>query len=154
MKFKTIFIFAFTLLLLSCGDAVYHEFYTFTTVQWDQDDKPSFDIDLEKTGQYDVIFTMRYIEGFQYKNMIGSILLSDLKNNPTSKQFDFKVIDENKEYIGDVGGNMWDIEYTIFADTTLNAGKYTIQTEQLVSTETLPFFYEVGIKIVPVGEEK
>ena len=154
MKFKAILILAFTLLLFSCDNAVYNEFYTFSTIQWDQEETPTFEIDLEKTGQYDVIFTMRYIEGFQYKNMIGSVLLSDLKNKPVVNKFKFDVIDDNNEYIGDVAGNMWDIEYTVFSDTTLEAGKYTIQTEQLVHEKTLPFFYEVGIRIVPVEGKK
>jgi gliding motility-associated lipoprotein GldH len=153
MKFKFTLALIFTLLLFSCDNAVYKEFYNFPDIQWDQSVTPSFDINIKETGQYDVVFTMRYIEGFQYKNMIGSILLSDLKNAPIVKKFNFTVIDDNKEYIGDVAGNMWDIEYTLFADTTLEAGKYTIQAEQLVHEKTLPFVSDIGIRIVPLEKK-
>ena len=153
MKFKFTLALVFTLLLFSCDDAVYKEFYDFTTIQWDKDVTPSFEIDLQEAGQYDVVFTMRYIEGFQYKNMVGSVLLSDLKNTPIVKKFNFDVRDENDEYIGDVAGNMWDIEYTLFSDTTLEAGKYTIQAAQLIDEKTLPFVSDIGIKIVPLEKK-
>ncbi len=150
MKFKFTLALVFMLLLFSCDNAVYKEFYSFADIQWDQKTTPSFDIELQKTGQYNVVFTMRYIEGFQYKNMIGSVLLLDFNKKPIIKKFKFSVRDENNEYIGDVAGNMWDIEYTLFADTTLEAGKYTIQAEQFVHKKTLPFVSDIGIRIVPV----
>jgi len=149
MKFKFTLALVFTLLLFSCDNAVYKEFYDFPTIQWDQDVTPSFEIDLKEAGQYDVVFTMRYVDGFQYKNMLGSVSFSDLKNAPIIKKFNFDVIDENDEYIGDVAGNIWDIEYTVFSDTTLEAGKYTIQAAQLIDENTLPFIADIGIKIVP-----
>ena len=149
MNFKITLALIFMLSLFSCDNAVYKEFYNFPDIQWDKNVTPSFEIDLKEAGQYDIVFTMRYIEGFQYKDMVGSVLLSDLENSPVNKNFNFKVIDDSKEYIGDVAGNIWDIEYTIFADTTLEAGKYTIQAEQFVNEKTVPFISDIGIRIVP-----
>ena len=148
---KSFIILALALLFFSCDNSVYKEYHEFSLIQWEQDDNPIFDFELKESKQYNVVFTMRYIEGFPYKNMIGSFLLSDLKGGNSVHKFNFQVVDDNNEYIGDVGGNMWDIEYTVFKDTLLEAGKYSISIEQFVEEKTLPFVYDVGVRIDPVN---
>jgi gliding motility-associated lipoprotein GldH len=151
---KLFLILTVSLFFFSCDNSVYKEYYEFSLIQWEQDETPVFDFELKESKQYDVVFTMRYISGFPYKNMIGSLLLTDLNANASLKNFKFQIVDDNNEYIGDVGGNMWDIEYTVFSDTLLNAGEYSVSVEQFVEAKTLPFVYDVGLKIVPIEEQK
>jgi gliding motility-associated lipoprotein GldH len=134
-----------SLLLSSCRDAVYEDYYDFSIIQWEQTDTPVFEFEIPKKSKYNIIFALRYIEGFPYKNMYASVLMNDKNNNAALKKIKFQVVDDNNNYIGDVAGNMWDIEYTVFKDTLLEKGNYKIQLEQLVEEKTLPFVYDVGI---------
>jgi gliding motility-associated lipoprotein GldH len=150
---KLLSVFTILLLLTSCESTVYKDFEEFDNYQWEKSKTPEFNFEItEKAEKYDIILTLRYVEGFPYKNMIGTALLVDEHKNASLKKVFFPIIDDNKNYIGEVAGDLWDTEYTLFNDTSLEKGKYKITTEQLVVNPILAFVVDVGIKVKKVDK--
>lgn len=130
----------------SCNNSVFKEYHEFALFEWKQAEVPKFEFEIiDDTTNYDIYFTLRYVEGFPYQNMIGSMLITDEINKASINNFNFRIRDENKDYIGDVAGNIFDIETLIISDTSLNKGKYKITVEQLVAEPSLAFVMDVGI---------
>jgi gliding motility-associated lipoprotein GldH len=135
-----------TIFFYSCNNSVFNEYHEFTTLEWKQSEIPKFEFEITNdTTKYDIYFTLRYIEGFPFQNMIGSMLIVDENKQASLNKFKFRVVDQNREYIGDVAGNIFDIEKIIIKDTLLTKGKYKVSIEQTTATPSLAFVMDVGL---------
>ena len=146
---KRIFLIFFaTITFFSCSNSVFNEYHEFAMLEWKQTDVPEFEFEITSdTTNYDIYFTLRYIEGFPYQNMIGTMLIVDEKKQASLNKFKFRVVDENKEYIGDVAGNIFDIETLIIKDTSLAKGKYKVTLEQTTAQPSLAFVMDAGLVV-------
>ncbi len=134
------------IVFFSCTNSVFKEYHEFALLEWKQDETPEFEFEIkDDTTNYDIYFTLRYVEGFPYQNMIGSILITDENKNASLKKFKFRVVDQNKEYIGDVAGNIFDIETLLIKDTSLVKGKYKVTIEQTTALPSLAFVMDAGL---------
>jgi len=144
---KKIILILFTLIALySCNNSVFNDYHEFSMLEWKQNEVPEFNFEITNdTINYDIYFTLRYVEGFPYQNMIGTMLIVDEKKQASLNKFKFRIVDKNKEYIGDVAGNIFDIETLLIKDTTLAKGKYKVTIEQTTATPSLAFVMDAGL---------
>ncbi len=150
---KRIFLIIFSAIaFFSCTNSVFNEYHEFALLEWKQTELAEFEFEItDDTTSYDIYFTLRYVEGFPYQNMIGSMLITDENKKASINNFNFRIRDENKDYIGDVAGNIFDIETLLIKDTSLIKGKYKVTVEQMVAKPGLAFVMDAGL-IVKVAE--
>ena len=144
---KKIILVLFTIIAFySCNNSVFNEYHEFSMLEWKQSEVPEFEFEITNdTTNYDIYFTLRYVEGFPYQNMIGTMLIVDENKQSSLNNFKFRVVDENKDYIGDVAGNIFDIETVLIKDTSLAKGKYKVTIEQTTALPSLAFVMDAGL---------
>jgi len=146
---RRIIIILFTVIaFFSCTNSVFNEYHEFAMLEWKQTEIPEFEFEIvDDTTNYDIYFTLRYVEGFPYQNMIGTMVIVDEDKQASLNNVKFRVVDENKDYIGDVAGNIFDIETLVIKDTSLAKGKYKVTFEQTTAIPSLAFVMDAGLLV-------
>ena len=151
MKNRKLFFFIAALLVLMFGifnHKFYHELKKFDDYKWNKNDEAVFEFEIKDTSaNYHLTLNIRYIDGFPYRNLHLNmrILHEDLFKD--SYSINIPVIDKNGEYIGDVAGSYWDLDYEFGTLTFMQAGKYKIIIAYNENTGFLNLINEIGITI-------
>ncbi len=144
---KTVLLSLITLLFLSSCTDVYRDFQSISGMRWFQKDKKNFDVKIKENGNYDLIFSMRYPTGFQYKNVDIKISRVSPDGKTIFKEFKIKVRDENGYYIGSAAGDLWDLEQIFSKGEKLENGNYKYTIEHISKIEPLMNVMDIGLII-------
>jgi len=145
---KIILVIAVVFALVSCdSNEIYSDHHTFSDLLWKKTDKPEFKVELKQEKHCQINLDLRIIYGYTYRNIKMDMSITNESGNTTKLPIDFKVRNEDDSYKGDMMGDFIDIQEILISDTTLPAGKYTIEFDQLMDEKTLPFVTEVGLVI-------
>lgn len=141
---KTLTIIALISIISSCNN-VYSEFQKVPDMKWYKNDIKKFTVNIEENGNYDLLFAFRYATLYPYRN-IKILITKTLPNGDLyTKGAEFQVVDQNNNYIGSAGGDIWDLENIFAENEYLEKGKYEFIIEQDMDTDPIIVVMEIGL---------
>lgn len=116
-------------------------------LEWLKKDVLEFKVPIEDiSSAYDMSVAFRYATGYQFQVAKVKITETSPSGNETVKEYDLKVRDENGDYIGDAGLDIWDSEHLIESDKKYQEkGTYTYKVEQNMPSDPMNFAMEIGV---------
>jgi len=128
------------------NNRVFKEYKEITDYEWAQDNTLTYDVKaVEKDQSYTLSLAFRYINGFPYRNVAFEIKIIAPGGDVKELTYNMQVISDNKEYKGEAGYDIWDLDEVVNSDLKFDeAGDYKIEVNQ-VSQESLQLVMEVGI---------
>ena len=147
---KTITLIAFALILVSCQPEgrIYSDNQDLSpNLEWLKKDVRTFDVVIEDNSvEYDLSLAFRYATGFQYQ--FAKVEVTE--ESPTGlirvMEFDLKVRDDNGDYIGDAGLDIWDSEHIVESGIKyMEKGNYTYSITHIMENDPLHFAMEIGL---------
>ena len=152
---KIILLLAITMSFMACTNENSQTQRTdFSDLLWQRSDKPSFEFNIQKEGNYSIAIELRLVYGYPYRNIKLEMQMSKDGSNTESIPVDFMVRNEDDSYKGDMMGDFIDITEVIISEKNLQAGKYTFELEQLMDKKTLPFVMEIGVILTEIQISK
>lgn len=138
--------FALLLSLFSCSDT-YRDFQSVKDMKWYKEDYKTFEVDIKEEGYYDLFFAMRYSTGYPFKQI--KIIIAQKQPDGTEffKDAEIMIANEQNEYIGEVTGQLWDIETLVSEKTYLNKGKYIFKISHAMNNDPVVLVIDVGLVI-------
>lgn len=146
----TITLIAFALILVSCQPEgrIYSDNQDLSpNLEWLKKDVRTFDVVIEDNSvEYDLSLAFRYATGFQYQ--FAKVQVTE--ESPTGlirvMEFDLKVRDDNGDYIGDAGLDIWDSEHMVESRIKyMEEGNYTYSITHIMENDPLHFAMEIGL---------
>jgi len=140
-----------TATLFSCNDKNirFKEFQKFDDLEWNKGDNKTFIIHIDDNRKpKEMILAFRYATGYPFDKVKMKITEVNPAGERITRDVDFKVRDENGEFIGEKGFDIIDIEYVLDANKEfLTHGDYTYIIEQAMppTIEKLHYAMEVGL---------
>jgi gliding motility-associated lipoprotein GldH len=116
-------------------------------LEWLKKDVPVFNVPIaDSSGLYDMSLAFRFANGYQYQ----VLLVKMTETSPSGKQqvteHELKVREDNGEYIGEAGLDIWDSEHLIAQGRTFEeAGTYSFTIEHNMPVEVLNYAMEIGV---------
>lgn len=118
-------------------------------LEWLKKDVPEFKVLVDDNSMnYDLHMAFRYANGYQYQ--VLKVKMTEI--SPSGKEqvtrHELKVREDNGEYIGEPGFDIWDSDHLIQPNKTFEeTGVYTYTIEQDMPVEVLNFGMEIGLVI-------
>ena len=137
------FIFAISL-FTACND-IYRNFQSVKDMKWYDTDVKTFDVTIPEDGNYDLIFAMRHSTGYPFTTIKIHIKETIPENKIYEKDAEFPVADENGKYIGEVTGQLWDIEAAFDKNVSLKKGKYTFRIQHNMNHNPVILVIDIGL---------
>lgn len=140
----------FVIFLASCtGNNIFREFHKFDKYTWGRFDKVKFEIPIKEDGLAgEIVLTIRHVDNFPYDELPVYAVLTTPTGEERIVEVNIKFKDENKEFKGEVAGNLWDIEEVLWKTFFFNnTGTYTIELENLHPRVGVPGLVDLGIVI-------
>ena len=149
---KNILYFLVLLLLVttSCQQKkIYQERNEFSNYTWQRFDKITFNIPIEKSGTTgDIVLTIRHITQYPYPNLPMYVILNTPSGEERILEKDIQLKDINGDFKGDVAGDLWDVEETLWPGFYFTeVGTYSIEIENLIPKMGIPGLVDVGIYV-------
>lgn len=138
------------LILTSCESNVHYKKYQKTNkLEWQKSQTFSFKTDINNADTtYNIFIPFRFAEGFPYKVMDFNVQITDPSGNKTDITTAVTIINDNKEYIGDGSGDIWDTEAKLLSKYKFTKkGTYQFDISHIKKHEVVPFVMEVGLRI-------
>ncbi|MFH0894842.1 MAG: hypothetical protein V2A54_10450 [Bacteroidota bacterium] len=161
MKTKTTFflssaIIALMILFTACSPEgqVYKDFQsTGLDSEWPNTKVPTFSFEITEPAQsYDVLLGVRYAKGFPYTQLKVNVRMKIPSGMVKDIPVEVQIRDKAGEYLGDVMGDVGDIEMNIQTGKVfLEKGKYEYTVTSMMPVEPVPMILEIGL-IVKKGE--
>lgn len=114
-------------------------------LEWIKDDAKTFQVTIDEAGNYDMSLGFRYANGYQFRTVRVKVTELAPDNNKTVRDFELKIRDENDDYIGDPGFDIWDSEHLVHAAKPFNKGVYIFTIEHDMPQDPLNFAMEIGL---------
>ncbi len=137
----------------SCSD-VYNDYQSVSDLQWKKSDVKSFEFTIDEDANYDMFFALRYASGFPHPilNVHFEIILPD--GTEREKDMNFRIVDKDGKYIGDVAGNMWDAEFLFSENEKMNAGKYIVTYTHNMEKDPVIAVIDLGLIVRKTDNKK
>ena len=145
LLFKTILIIIF-LFALGCNN-VYRDFEEIENLKWEKSDIKKFEVNIPSDGNYDLYFALRYITGYPYTNIKVNISETAADKTQMQKDCKYMLVNENREYLGDVAGDFWDFESLFSENQEMKKGEYIYEIKHAMVDNPLIMISDVGIII-------
>lgn len=153
MKHSLIIFFIFaTSFFTACND-IYRDFQSVKDMKWYDTDVKTFNVTIPEDGNYDLIFAMRYSTGYPFTSLKINIKQITPESKTLEKDAEFSITDKNGKYIGDVTGQLWDIENVFSENTFLKKGKYSFKIKHNMNNNPVILVIDIGL-IVRKHREK
>ncbi|NEN24615.1 gliding motility lipoprotein GldH [Cryomorpha ignava] len=141
---------ALAIALISCQPEgrVYAEHQELSPdVEWLQKDVRQFKVPInDNSTPYNMSLSFRYANGYQYQVAKVRVTETSPGGKETVKEYDLKVRDDNGDYIGEAGYDIWDSEHLVEPNKKYEeTGLYTYAIEHNMPNDPLNFAMEVGV---------
>ena len=143
---KKLLIFGLLLSLFSCSDT-YRDFQSVKDMKWYKSDSKIFEVNIREEGYYDLFFAMRYSTGYPFKQIKIKITQKSPGGEEFNKEAEIKTANDKGEYIGEVTGQLWDLEQPVSENTFLKKGKYIFGISHIMNNDPVILVIDVGLKI-------
>lgn len=116
-------------------------------VEWLKEDTKEFILPVEdKDMKYKMSLSFRYATGYQFKTAKVKLLEISPSGKEQTFRYSLKIREENGEYIGDPGYDIWDGEHMIESQKQFEEiGEYTYVIGHEMPNDPLYFAMEIGI---------
>lgn len=116
-------------------------------VEWLKEDSKEFKVPIEDASQpYKMSLSFRYANGYQFQ--IAKVKMTEISPSGKEQTYNYtlKIREDNGEYIGDAGYDIWDSEHLVEpAKKFQETGEYTYIIEHDMPNDPLNFAMEIGI---------
>src|SRR5690606_40271308 len=116
-------------------------------VEWLKKDKSEFKVPVEDISiTYNMSLSFRDANGYQYQ--IAKVLVTEISPSGEEEvyEYELKVRQDNGDYIGEPGYDIWDSEHLVEAGKKYDeTGTYTYVIEHTMPADPLNFAMEIGV---------
>lgn len=116
-------------------------------LEWLKKDVREFEVPIENADQpYNLSLAFRYANGYQFR--VAKLEVTEISpgGKETVKEYELKVRDENGDYIGEAGYDIWDSEHLVEENKQYSeTGTYTYRIEHTMPQDPLNFAMEIGL---------
>ncbi|PCJ77891.1 MAG: hypothetical protein COA57_16420 [Flavobacteriales bacterium] len=139
-----------TISLIACKPEgrIYVEFQELSPeVEWLKKDTREFKVPVEDNSlAYNMSLSFRYAEGYQYQVAKVKVTETSPSGKETIKEYDLKVREDNGDYIGEAGFDIWDSEHLVEPNKKYEeTGTYAYVIEHNMPKDPLVFAMEIGV---------
>jgi gliding motility-associated lipoprotein GldH len=115
--------------------------------EWLKKDAREFMVPVkDKNLIYNLSISFRYVDGYQYQIARVRVTETSPAGKVTVKDYDLKVREDNGDYIGEAGLDIWDSDHLVEANKKYEeSGTYSYRIEQNMPVDPLTSVMEVGI---------
>ena len=114
---------------------------------WVKSNIKTFEVPIENTQEkYDIKIAFRYVYGYPYQ--IAKVKLTEIDPDGTTSTslHNLKVREDNGEFIGDPGLDIWDSEHLAVKNKAYSkAGNYIYKIQHNMPNDTMPMAMEIGL---------
>ncbi len=116
-------------------------------LEWLKKDTREFKVPIEDNSiSYNMSLSFRYVTGFQYDFVKVKVIETSPSGNEIVKEYDLKVREDNGDYIGEAGYDIWDSNHLIEPNKKYKeSGLYTYVIEHNMPNDPLDFSMEIGV---------
>jgi len=139
--------------LLNCCDnsRVYEKNHDFTERQWLVNEKPSFEFIVANSQSYNLYCNLRNGITYPYSRIFITYTLKDSLGTELKKEMinSFLFDEKTGKPNGSSGlGDIYDQQFLLLKDYSFSQpGKYTVQFEQFMRTDTLQGVLAIGLRV-------
>jgi gliding motility-associated lipoprotein GldH len=116
-------------------------------VEWLKEDTKEFKVPIENNNQtYKMSLSFRYANGYQFQ--IAKVKVKEISPSGKEQTYNYtlKVREDNGDYIGDAGYDIWDSEHLVEPSKQYDeTGKYIYVIEHDMPNDPLNFAMEIGV---------
>lgn len=118
-------------------------------MEWLKSDVKTFKIKIDDPKKiYKMSLAFRYAEGYSYKSVKVKVTEISPSKKENVNEYNLKVVNENGEYIGEPGLDIWDSEHLIENQKKFTEkGMYTYIIEHKMPVNTLNMAMEIGVTL-------
>jgi gliding motility-associated lipoprotein GldH len=147
-RFLTIL--AITIGLNSCqfGGRIYVKHQELSPqLEWLKKDAREFKVPIKDINiAYNMSLSFRYVNGYQYQFAKVKVTETSPSGKESVKEFELKVREDNGDYIGDAGLDIWDSDHLVEPDKRYEEiGTYTYVIEHNMPIDPLTYTMEIGL---------
>ena len=116
-------------------------------LEWLKKDVPEFKVQVDDNSMtYDLHMGFRYANGYQYQVLKVKMVEISPSGVALETRHELKIREDNGEYIGEPGFDIWDSDHLIQANKTFEeTGVYTYTIAQDMPVDILNFGMEIGL---------
>ncbi|MBN4065714.1 hypothetical protein JYT51_00100 [Candidatus Amoebophilus asiaticus] len=116
-------------------------------VEWLKKDARQFKVLItDNSLAYNLSLSFRYANGYQYQVAKVKVTETSPGGKDTVKEYTLKVREENGDYIGEAGYDIWDSEHLVEPNKKYEeTGTYTYVIEHNMPNDPLIFAMEIGV---------
>lgn len=147
-KLLTVFAIATSLIACQSEDRVFIEHQELSPeVEWLKKDVKTFKVPVaDNSLDYNLSLSFRYTTGYQYQTANVKVTETSPSGVETVNEYDLKVREDNGDFIGEPGFDIWDSEHLVEANKKYEeTGTYTYVIEQNTPVDPLNFAMEIGV---------
>ena len=135
------------LISVSCGAFwTYRSLVEFKGFEWQKENELQFDFAIEQEQKSDVMLLFRHVHGFPFPDIFVEVSL-DGPEVSSVDTVELNIIGDDREYLGEGSGDIWDVQKTIYPDIILKPGDYHISVRHIMEREKLDLVMEVGVEV-------
>lgn len=139
-----------TIALISCqtGGRIYVKNQELSPqAEWLKKDVRVFKVPIKDINiAYNLSLSFRYVDGYQYQIAKVKVTETSPGGKISGKEYNLKVREDNGDYIGEAGLDIWDSDHLVEANKTYaEIGTYTYLIEQNMPVDPLTSVMEIGI---------
>ena len=150
MRFSLLFSVCSLLILFSCDPGrVYEKNIKIPDGIWDKDNKVSFEVFIDDTASsHNLYVNVRNTSLYPFSNLYLFIETTAPSGHTIRETFEITLSDEQGKWMGSGLGDIWDLQQ-IYKENVKFAqrGNYTIEYQQAMRMDKLPFVLDVGLRI-------
>lgn len=138
-------------MLSGCSDKniIFKQYTKFDNYEWKQDDPRTFTIHIDDNRKSkEMILSFRYATGYRFDKVFLKVTEIDPEGKRTMRDVDFRVRDEDGNFLGDKGFDIIDLDYVLDAHKEYPMhGDYTYTIEHVMpnKVQTLNYVMEIGL---------
>jgi gliding motility-associated lipoprotein GldH len=116
-------------------------------VEWLKKDVREFKVPVTDNSQsYKMSISFRYANGYQYKTANIKVTETRPSGIKSVKDYELKIREDNGDYIGEAGYDIWDSEHLIEPSKKFEeTGTYTYKIEHTMPNDPLNFAMDIGL---------
>ncbi len=118
-------------------------------MEWLKSDTKTFTVNIEDNSvSYNLQSTFRYITGYPFESALVKLTITSPSGSEKTTEHEFKLRDENGDYVGTPGLDIWDSEHTLFTSYKFEeTGTYEFTFEHNMPVEPFTHVLDIGLII-------
>lgn len=143
------------ILLYSCGETpVFDDTYSFSNKTWNQDDKPTFKVNISDTTKvYNFTLTLRTTTDYKYRNLWIFMKTETPEGITAREPFQIPITDDKGNWIGNKTGSIVESPLQFLGRKLPEKGTYTFTIEQGITLSDVDEVLDVGFRVTDASKQ-